>query len=634
VGELVDQWGNKQEIVYPVIIDAEESETTYLTKDTMTGLQFSNPNTTGFVQLKKGDTANFNRNAAFRYIVTFPAVGELDPEWEIDQQRTFVTAKKGGSFHVITGTRVGDFFVSAYQVTDPDAINGYELDTYEAYFTDKSSPAKQIAGTATIENGDIALKDCDQITWSCADTDIATVSATGVVTPQTDSGVTVVRGTFEDAWGVTQRFYVMVVIGENWNDNIDGDLAKWIKKAQEILAQDPKEYEQEGLDDLQQVLDGILENYPDEPSTRPGVELAIEDIKDAIENLVALDKIGALGDALSAYGQLKEEDYTTSSWAASGYEEALQAVLAMLEALQSDQLAYNTDQVGAAIDALKEAAKSKEDGGVLELRADASKFTTLLEELEALNEEDYSIYSWNALQQVITDANLLDLADMTNMDVYGTDDTTGVAAEYGKLLAAKNAMVDLTALQAEYDTSAEIEDEGYTEESWNAFVAARDAAYDLLNSTEEYSAADVETAREALENARLALEEAANDELIAKLNGLVIRGRDIVGDKGARTKKQDVSFRGGSKGTKLTGLQNPYEIDWLDELQTAIEVAEALLAKKPPDPHIGDGELRGVQRSAVSLLPGLTADSALLFKYRAWKERSTGSGSRTSRSLR
>ena len=185
----------------------------------------------------------------------------------------------------------------------------------------------------------------------------------------------------------------------------------------------------------------------------------------------------ALNSLIAEVEALEESDYTTATWAALSEElTAAKAVAGNADATQ--------EAVAGAYDALL-AAKN-----ALVERGDKTALNSLIAEVEALEESDYTTATWAALSEELTAAKA----------VAGNADATqeAVAGAYDALLAAKNALVergDKTRLQDVVDAIDQdlelIPELPLTQEFESALTAAKavlanaDATQDVINAAYE-----------------------------------------------------------------------------------------------------------------------------------------------------
>ena len=165
---------------------------------------------------------------------------------------------------------------------------------------------------------------------------------------------------------------------------------------------------------------------------------------------------------------LDESDYTVATWAA--LEEKLEAAKAVADDATQDV-------IDAAYDALLEAK------GALVERGDKTALDALIAEVEALDESDYTVATWAALEEKLEAAKAV--ADDATQDV--------IDAAYDALFEAKNALVErgdkaeLNALIAEVEA---LNQDEYTSTTWAvlgekleaAKAVADDATQDVIDA--------------------------------------------------------------------------------------------------------------------------------------------------------
>ncbi len=222
-------------------------------------------------------------------------------------------------------------------------------------------------------------------------------------------------------------------------------------------------------------------------ASQDAVDAAYDALLEAKEALVKRGDKTALNTLIAEVEALKEADYTTATWAV--LIEKLNAAKAVAGEPDASQ-----DAVDAAYDALFEAKEA------LVKRGDKTALNTLIAEVEALKEADYTTATWAALIEK------LDAAKAVAGEPDALQDT--VDAAYDALLEAKGALVasgDQSALLGLLNTAKELDLSKYTEESGQAILAAIKAAEDVIaarGTDEEIEAAYAELEK-ALTDAEL-----------------------------------------------------------------------------------------------------------------------------------
>ena len=132
---------------------------------------------------------------------------------------------------------------------------------------------------------------------------------------------------------------------------------------------------------------------------------------------------------------------------------------------------------------------------------DISSLTALIEQVEALKEEDYTEESWAVLAEALAEAKKID----------GASSVAALNTAYRNLSNARDALeakeadaVDYSALRELYNEMALVENEGYTASAWENFQAALGIALEVLSS--ETTQNQVDLARDGLQSAFDSLE--------------------------------------------------------------------------------------------------------------------------------
>ena len=132
---------------------------------------------------------------------------------------------------------------------------------------------------------------------------------------------------------------------------------------------------------------------------------------------------------------------------------------------------------------------------------DISSLTALIEQVEALKEEDYTEESWAVLAEALAEAKKID----------GASSVAALNTAYRNLSNARDALeakeadaVDYSALRELYNEMALVENEGYTASAWENFQAALGIALEVLSS--ETTQKQVDLARDGLQSAFDSLE--------------------------------------------------------------------------------------------------------------------------------
>ncbi len=213
--------------------------------------------------------------------------------------------------------------------------------------------------------------------------------------------------------------------------------------------------------------------------------------------VVELDysKLEALIDEANA---LVEDEYTEESW------KAMSEVLAGAEALIGNaQTQKEIDDMVAALQAAIDALVKKTP--VVEL--DYSKLEALIDEANALVEDEYTEESWKAMSEVLAGAEALIGNAQTQKEI---DDMVAALQAAIDALVKKTPVVELdySKLEALIASIDELNKENYTEESWAAMEAVLAEARELLKNKNAQSQDEIDAKVKSLQ--------AAVDALVGK----------------------------------------------------------------------------------------------------------------------
>ncbi len=329
----------------------------------------------------------------------------------------------------------------------------------------------------------------------------------------------------------------------------DTDKSELEKAIADAEALNEDEYTSATWAALEEVLEKAGEVYEDPDALQPEVDDAVKAIRDAIAALVKRADKTALKEAIAKAEALNGSDYTSATWAAvkddidavqedadSAAEALTDAIAALVkradktalkEAIAKAEALNGSDYTSATwaavkdaldrakavnddIDAVQEDADSAAEAltdaiAALVKRGDSTKLSELISSAEALNKEDYTDETWNNLEKAVADAKAAaGNADSLQEEIDNAYDALMKAIEE----LQKNVNKD--ALEEEIAKSDDVGKVGYTDESWDVYTKALEAAKQTLadeNATQE----DVDKALETLKNAYDALEAASDN---------------------------------------------------------------------------------------------------------------------------
>lgn len=197
----------------------------------------------------------------------------------------------------------------------------------------------------------------------------------------------------------------------------------------------------------------------------------IKALEDAMKTLVARGDVKELKALIDTYEkeELKEADYTTSTW--SAYETALNTANAIVK----DNSDSDQTQVDAAKKALEDAHKA------LEKRGDTDALKALVEKYKDLKEADYTHDTWVVFKEAFDAAKAIvaDNSDSTQAQVDAAKEALENA--YNALKEApENPKLDTSRLEKAIADAKAVVKESYTTDSYNAMKVVLDEAEDLL----------------------------------------------------------------------------------------------------------------------------------------------------------
>ena len=220
-------------------------------------------------------------------------------------------------------------------------------------------------------------------------------------------------------------------------------------------------------------------------TTQEEVDAATTALTEAIAGLAEkeVDK-SELEAAISFADKMTEADYTPASW------EALQKALDAAKAVR-DKEKPTQEEVDAAATALTEALE-----GMVE-KADKTALKAAIAEAEAKNEADYAVPSWEALQEALDAARLVDKDENATQEQVNTA-TKAVTDAIAELVGKDQ--VDKTLLNHAITEAGKLTEADYTADSWAALQTALKAAEDV-QAKADATQTEVDEATSALETA-------------------------------------------------------------------------------------------------------------------------------------
>ena len=214
-----------------------------------------------------------------------------------------ITGVKAGVVDITNGSSAGWLAVWKYQIIDSGNLTGYTIKRgAEVYINGPSNPGKTFSLTSNNFVTTTPAAALSTIKWRSLQPGIAEVNVnTGLITAKPNvTGVAIIVGEFTDKWGVDHDLHILVGVGVDLgggnpsNPNLS-DLMEWIKKGEAILGLDPNPYTTDSLDDLAQAVDGGKDVIDNPNPTDQQIKDAIDDIKQAIEDLELKGGGGIIG---------------------------------------------------------------------------------------------------------------------------------------------------------------------------------------------------------------------------------------------------------------------------------------------------------------------------------------------------
>ena len=192
--------------------------------------------------------------------------------------RLTTTGHKAGVVTISVGSKGGLAAGVTYQIKDTALISQCEVKN-GAELPMKKNDTKYATDQLELTPSNAA----GTIKWKSLQTEVATVNRdTGLITAKA-KGAAILIGEFIDCWGVQRDLHILVLVDMR-NASL-GDLLDWIMKGETILGLNPNPYTPESLADLQDAVNngkGVANSA--DPSEQE-IQDAIQDIKDAIDNL-------------------------------------------------------------------------------------------------------------------------------------------------------------------------------------------------------------------------------------------------------------------------------------------------------------------------------------------------------------
>ena len=279
---------------------------------------------------------------------------------------------------------------------------------------------------------------------------------------------------------------------------------------------------------------------------------------DDIHTATPVSDTSALEAAIARAEALNEADYTADSWASMQTElkEAKDDLAAAANGTTSQEsVDESTRHLNAAIDELVKA-----DTPVV---VDTTALEAAIAKAEGLNEADYTVDSWAAMQTSLTSAKAALEAKESQEAVDAA--AASLQSSIDALVKAETpAVVDTTALEAVIAKAEALNEADYTEASWKHFQAELSAAKSVL--AEKASQEAVDSAAKTLQLEIDALEKVTPAESVdtSSLEKLIASAKEL--------KKND--YTAATWTTLQNALKNAENAVEAKESQKAVDAAE------------------------------------------------------------
>ncbi|OWR30834.1 hypothetical protein CDO73_09610 [Saccharibacillus sp. O23] len=189
----------------------------------------------------------------------------------------------------------------------------------------------------------------------------------------------------------------------------------------------------------------------DQGATKEEVAAAVQKLASASGSLLERAVKTELNTAIQATGSIKAEGYKPSTWLK--FQDALKQAVEASEYADATQ-----EEVNAALDKLTQAQEG------LEELAGKEGLTAALKDAKLLNEDDYTVTTWNNLQTVIAAAKIVEADEEAS--------EANVTQAIAKLTTATSELVSVKQLNAAIEAAGALVDTDYTPATWTAFKTA------------------------------------------------------------------------------------------------------------------------------------------------------------------
>lgn len=221
-------------------------------------------------------------------------------------------------------------------------------------------------------------------------------------------------------------------------------------------------------------------------ATQEEYDAAVLDLLEK-SSYTAVDKT-ALNELITQAAALDEDDYTASTWST------------LAAALQSARdISSKADATQSEVDGAKNALQSAMTG--LTRKADKTALNELIRQAAALDQDSYTASSWSTLESALNSARIVSAKeDASQSEV--NDANTALQSAIDSL----KRKVDKSELNKLIEQAQALDEEDYTEDSWNSLLSALGLAQTVSNN-ETATSLEVSIAKSALESALTGLKE-------------------------------------------------------------------------------------------------------------------------------
>ena len=359
--------------------------------------------------------------------------------------------------------------------------------------------------------------------------------------------------------------------------------------------------------------ENILTSQNADQSIVDSAKDALQKAYDGLE-IIVVNK-DALQEAVNVYEAAEQGNYTDESW--SAFQDALQAakdVLADEDAVQAD--------VNAALTALNSAYEALEEKPEPEPDVDKDKLQEAVNIYGAIEQGDYTDESWGTFRDALQAAkDILADEDAVQEDVDNALEALNSAYEAleEKTEPEPGDEVDKDKLQTAVDGYKDTEQGSYTDESWEVFQNALQAAQTVL-ADPDASQEEVDGALIALNSAYAALEETKEpepepgDEADKTKLQLVVDGFQSM-EQGSYTDASWEAFQNALNNAKDVLADKEASQEEVDAALSALNAAFADLKEtsEPTDPDLpgtGTGTGTGTGSGTGTKEPGTDSGDA------------------------